>query len=132
MPSCTEEGGDKAHERRVKGRAEPEREYHEAVARVGLQRQEDNDDAVVQQGHDEPRPGRPGRRAARPVEPSDGGQALPRVERDEDLPKALESAVASGRPALLHVSIDPDLNTRPPGWEQFRAWRTDPYRDVHR
>lgn len=47
-----------------------------------------------------------------------------RVERDEDLPKALESAVASGKPALLHVSIDAELNTRPPGWEQFRAARS--------
>lgn len=47
-----------------------------------------------------------------------------RVERDEELEGALGRAVASGRPALLHVAIDRELNTRPPGWEQFRAARS--------
>lgn len=46
-----------------------------------------------------------------------------RVERDEDLAPALARAVAAGRPAVLHVAVDRELNTRPPGWEQFRKAR---------
>lgn len=46
-----------------------------------------------------------------------------RVERDEDLAPALARATAAGRPAVLHVAIDRELNTRPPGWEQFRKAR---------
>lgn len=49
-----------------------------------------------------------------------------RVEHDEDLGKALDNAIASGKPALIHVAIDAELNTRPPGWEQFRAARSTP------
>ncbi len=46
-----------------------------------------------------------------------------RVESIEQMTPALERAVASGKPALLHVTVDRELNTRPPGWEQFRAAR---------
>jgi thiamine pyrophosphate-dependent acetolactate synthase large subunit-like protein len=46
-----------------------------------------------------------------------------RVERIEDLAPALERAVASGKPALIHAQIDRELNTTPPGWEQFRQAR---------
>lgn len=49
-----------------------------------------------------------------------------RVERDEQLAPALARAVASGRPAVLHVQIDRELNTTPPGWEQFRKMRSVP------
>lgn len=45
------------------------------------------------------------------------------VERLEDLAPALQRAIASGRPALVHVKVDKDLNTVPPGWEQFRSAR---------
>ena len=47
-----------------------------------------------------------------------------RVDRIEDLTPALERAVASGKPAVLHVQVDRELNTRPPGWEQFRKARS--------
>jgi acetolactate synthase-1/2/3 large subunit len=42
---------------------------------------------------------------------------------DELLP-ALERAQASGKPAVLHVQVDRDLNVKPPGWEQFRQARS--------
>lgn len=45
------------------------------------------------------------------------------VERNEDLAPALQRAIASGKPALLHVQVDRELNTTPPGWEQFRSAR---------
>lgn len=44
-------------------------------------------------------------------------------EYDAFLP-ALERAAASGKPALLHVSVDPGLNADPPGYKQFRYLRT--------
>ena len=47
-----------------------------------------------------------------------------RVERLEQLAPALERAVASGKPALIHVQVDAELNTKPPGWEQFRQARS--------
>jgi acetolactate synthase-1/2/3 large subunit len=47
-----------------------------------------------------------------------------RVERDEDLAPALERAAAAGKPAVVHVQVDRELNTRPPGWEQFRQARS--------
>lgn len=46
------------------------------------------------------------------------------VDRIEDLGPALERATASRRPALIHVQIDRELNTKPPGWEQFRRARS--------
>jgi thiamine pyrophosphate-dependent acetolactate synthase large subunit-like protein len=42
------------------------------------------------------------------------------VEKIEDLEPALDRATASGRPAVIHAQVDPELNTKPPGWEQFR------------
>jgi thiamine pyrophosphate-dependent acetolactate synthase large subunit-like protein len=47
-----------------------------------------------------------------------------RVARIEDLTPALERALACGRPAVVHVDVDRELNTRPPGWEQFRKARS--------
>ncbi len=47
-----------------------------------------------------------------------------RVERIEDLTPALERALAAGKPAVLHVQVDRELNTTPPGWEQFRKARS--------
>jgi len=45
------------------------------------------------------------------------------VRAQEELRPALERAVASGKPAVLHVQVDRDLNTTPPGYEQFRKAR---------
>jgi acetolactate synthase-1/2/3 large subunit len=47
-----------------------------------------------------------------------------RVEKNEDLEPALDRAVASGRPAVIHVQVDRELNTKPPGYEQFRKARS--------
>ncbi|MGE5601631.1 MAG: thiamine pyrophosphate-binding protein [Nitrososphaerales archaeon] len=47
-----------------------------------------------------------------------------RVEKIEQLVPALERAVASGRPALLHVVVDPAINVDPPGFKEFRQIRT--------
>jgi len=47
-----------------------------------------------------------------------------RVERMEDLEPALDRSLASGKPAVIHVQVDRELNTKPPGWEQFRAARS--------
>jgi acetolactate synthase-1/2/3 large subunit len=41
----------------------------------------------------------------------------------EELRPALERATAAGKPAVLHVQVDRDLNTTPPGYEQFRKAR---------
>lgn len=45
------------------------------------------------------------------------------VERLEDLQPALQRAIDCGKPALVHVQVDRELNTTPPGWEQFRSAR---------
>ena len=47
-----------------------------------------------------------------------------RVEHIDQLAPALQRALDSGKPALLHVQVDRELNTRPPGWEQFRKARS--------
>ena len=47
-----------------------------------------------------------------------------KVDAVEQLPAALERAVASGKPALIHVTVDPVLNADPPGYKQFRYVRT--------
>jgi len=47
-----------------------------------------------------------------------------RVEVIEQFLPALQRAVASGKPALLHVAVDPALNADPPGYKQFRYIRT--------
>jgi len=46
------------------------------------------------------------------------------VEEQEQLAPALQRAVDSGKPALLHVQVDPELNAAPVGWEQFRKMRS--------
>ncbi len=47
-----------------------------------------------------------------------------KVDSVEQLPSALQRAVESGKPALLHVTVDPALNADPPGYKQFRYVRT--------
>jgi acetolactate synthase-1/2/3 large subunit len=46
------------------------------------------------------------------------------VEKIEELEPALDRAIASGGPAVIHVQVDRELNTKPPGWEQFRQARS--------
>ncbi len=46
------------------------------------------------------------------------------VERQDQLRDALRRCVDSGKPSLVHVQVDRDLNTTPPGWEQFRQARS--------
>ncbi|MCK6556156.1 thiamine pyrophosphate-binding protein [Candidatus Binatia bacterium] len=46
-----------------------------------------------------------------------------RVDQVDQLQPALERAVKSEKPAVIHVQVDRDLNTKPPGWEQFRKAR---------
>ena len=41
-----------------------------------------------------------------------------------ELGPALERAIASGRPAVVHVEIDPELNINAIGYEQFQYSRT--------
>lgn len=45
------------------------------------------------------------------------------VEALDALRPALERCVAAGKPAVVHVQVDRELNTRPPGYEQFRSAR---------
>jgi acetolactate synthase-1/2/3 large subunit len=45
------------------------------------------------------------------------------VDKAEELAPALERAMGCGKPALVHVQVDSELNTKPPGWEQFRSAR---------
>ncbi|MEW5720426.1 MAG: thiamine pyrophosphate-dependent enzyme, partial [Chloroflexota bacterium] len=47
-----------------------------------------------------------------------------KIEDVEQMIPALERAVASGKPALLHVTVDSALNADPPGYKQFRYIRT--------
>lgn len=47
-----------------------------------------------------------------------------RVEKIEELTPALQRALDSGKPALIHVKVDSELNTKPPGWQQFRSARS--------
>lgn len=47
------------------------------------------------------------------------------VTRAEDIAPAVERALASGKPALVHVAIDPVANstiTEVPGFAEFRTW----------
>ncbi len=46
------------------------------------------------------------------------------VDTLDALAPALARCTAAGRPALVHVQIDAELNTRPPGYEQFRQMRS--------
>jgi acetolactate synthase-1/2/3 large subunit len=47
-----------------------------------------------------------------------------KVDAVEDLPGAFKRAVESGKPALIHVTIDQAINADPPGYKQFRYVRT--------
>ena len=47
-----------------------------------------------------------------------------KVDAVEDLPASLQRAVDSGKPALLHVTVDSAINADPPGYTQFRYVRT--------
>lgn len=47
-----------------------------------------------------------------------------KVDAIEGLPAALQRAVDSGKPALIHVTVDPAINADPPGYKQFRYVRT--------
>jgi acetolactate synthase-1/2/3 large subunit len=46
------------------------------------------------------------------------------VEDIEQLPDAIRRATESGKPALIHVAIDPDLNANPPGRDLFKYVRS--------
>jgi len=47
-----------------------------------------------------------------------------KVDEVEQLVPALQRAVDSGKPALLHVTVDQAINANPPGYQQFRYVRT--------
>ncbi|GJQ53287.1 MAG: hypothetical protein HKUEN02_21340 [Anaerolineaceae bacterium] len=47
-----------------------------------------------------------------------------KVDAVGDLPAALQRAADSGKPALLHVTVDSAINADPPGYKQFRYVRT--------
>ena len=47
-----------------------------------------------------------------------------KIDDVEQIIPALERAVASGKPAVLHVTVDKTLNADPPGYKQFRYIRT--------
>lgn len=48
------------------------------------------------------------------------------VEHEQDISPAVERALASGKPAVVHVVIDPDANANEaPGWEEFQSWYSD-------
>jgi acetolactate synthase-1/2/3 large subunit len=49
-----------------------------------------------------------------------------RVSRAVDLPGALERAVASGKPAVLHVDVDPVDHMWVPGLDVFKAMHLEP------
>ena len=46
------------------------------------------------------------------------------VDDINKLPEALGQAAASGKPALIHVVVDPALNVNPPGRDQFKYVRS--------
>ncbi len=48
------------------------------------------------------------------------------VERREDIVPAVERALASGRPAVVQIPIDPEINAvEVPGFEEFSTWCGD-------
>ena len=47
-----------------------------------------------------------------------------KVDSVDQLPAVLQRAVDSGKPALIHVTVDAAINTDPPGYKQFRFVRT--------
>jgi len=46
------------------------------------------------------------------------------VDSMHQLRPALDRAIASGLPAVVHVDIDPELNANAIGYEQFQYSRT--------
>ncbi|MNS86691.1 Acetolactate synthase large subunit IlvG [compost metagenome] len=51
------------------------------------------------------------------------------VDKAEDIAPAIERALASGRPAIVHVVVDPNFNqsfAHLPGMEEFRTWYGEP------
>lgn len=45
------------------------------------------------------------------------------VEREEDIGPAIERAYASGMTGVVHVNIDPDVNSEEmPNYDEFRTW----------
>lgn len=51
------------------------------------------------------------------------------VERAEDIGPAVERALATGRPAIVHVAVDPSVNSSfagVPGMAEFRTWYGEP------
>ncbi|WP_421729567.1 thiamine pyrophosphate-binding protein [Brevundimonas sp.] len=51
------------------------------------------------------------------------------VERAEDIAPAMERALASGKPAILHVVVDTNINhnfAEMPGMAEFRTWYGEP------
>ncbi|HEX7856325.1 MAG TPA: thiamine pyrophosphate-binding protein [Sphingobium sp.] len=48
------------------------------------------------------------------------------VEREEDIWPAVERAIASGKPAVIHVPVDADVNAMDaPNYDEFKSWYTD-------
>ena len=45
------------------------------------------------------------------------------VEREEDIAPAIKRAYASGRPGVIHVTVDPKANSEEmPSYDEFRTW----------
>lgn len=48
------------------------------------------------------------------------------VEREEDIGPAVQRALASGKPAVVQIVVDPDANARDvPGHEEYSTWYND-------
>ena len=48
------------------------------------------------------------------------------VESEKDIAPAVEKAIASGKPTVIHVPIDPVANAMDaPNYEEFKSWYTD-------
>lgn len=48
------------------------------------------------------------------------------IEREQDIAAAVEKAIASGKPTVIHVPIDPVANAMDaPNYEEFKSWYTD-------
>jgi acetolactate synthase-1/2/3 large subunit len=49
-----------------------------------------------------------------------------RVTTAKELPPALERALASGKPAVIHVEVDPVAHLWVPGLDVFKAMHLEP------
>jgi thiamine pyrophosphate-dependent acetolactate synthase large subunit-like protein len=47
-----------------------------------------------------------------------------KVDSIEQLAPALQRAVESGKPAVIHVSVDRAVNANPIGFQEFRSLRS--------